>query len=92
MSLTTPFSLRQTAVFQQPVTVHSLKYRSAQMARQPSLWKEVKYITSISDWVTFELSGILSYEPSQAAETLLFDVRKKARLFPYVKQQCFSSL
>ncbi|WP_366572754.1 FGGY-family carbohydrate kinase [Bacillus velezensis] len=46
-------------------------------ARQPSLWKEVKYITSISDWVTFELSGILSYEPSQAAETLLFDVRKK---------------
>lgn len=47
-------------------------------ARQPSLWKEVKYITSISDWVTFELSGILSYEPSQAAETLLFDVRKKA--------------
>lgn len=46
-------------------------------ARQPSLWKEVKYITSISDWVTFELSGILSYEPSQAAETLLFDVRKR---------------
>lgn len=32
-------------------------------ARQPSLWKEVKYITSISDWVTFELSGILSYDP-----------------------------
>ncbi|MBT2575268.1 sugar kinase [Bacillus sp. ISL-51] len=46
--------------------------------RRPSLWKEVHQMTSISDWVTFELSGILSYEPSQAAETLLFDVKKNA--------------
>lgn len=48
--------------------------------RQPSLWKEVYQMTSISDWVTYELSGILSYEPSQAAETLLFDVKKMSGL------------
>src|SRR5690606_9950301 len=34
--------------------------------------------TSISDWVQFQFSGVLSYEHSQASETLLYDVNKKA--------------
>ncbi|MCY7822170.1 FGGY family carbohydrate kinase, partial [Bacillus inaquosorum] len=44
--------------------------------RQPSLWKKTASFTSISDWVTYQLSGILTYEPSQAIETLLFDVKQ----------------
>ncbi|MCO4850582.1 FGGY-family carbohydrate kinase [Bacillus vallismortis] len=44
--------------------------------RQPSLWEKTVSFTSISDWVTYKLSGILTYEPSQATETLLFDVKQ----------------
>ncbi|WP_445429433.1 FGGY-family carbohydrate kinase [Bacillus atrophaeus] len=44
--------------------------------RQPSLWKQVSQFTSISDWITYKLTGILTYEPSQATETLLFDVNQ----------------
>ncbi|MDU0153762.1 FGGY-family carbohydrate kinase [Bacillus cabrialesii] len=44
--------------------------------RQPSLWEKTASFTSISDWVTYQLSGILTYEPSQATETLLFDVKQ----------------
>ncbi|MFK2825951.1 FGGY family carbohydrate kinase [Bacillus sp. B190/17] len=45
--------------------------------RQPLLWDQITSFTSISDWVTYKLSGVLIYEPSQATETLLYDVRKK---------------
>jgi autoinducer 2 (AI-2) kinase len=41
---------------------------------KPEIWKQVVKFTSISDWVTYLLSGELVYEPSQATETLLFDV------------------
>lgn len=44
--------------------------------RQPSLWEKTASFTSISDWVTYQLSGVLTYEPSQATETLLFDVKQ----------------
>ncbi|MBY4604140.1 MULTISPECIES: FGGY-family carbohydrate kinase [Bacillus] len=44
--------------------------------RQPSLWQKTASFTSISDWVTYQLSGVLTYEPSQATETLLFDVKQ----------------
>ncbi|MEK5081877.1 FGGY-family carbohydrate kinase [Bacillus sp. FSL H8-0515] len=44
--------------------------------RQPSLWEKTASFTSISDWVTYQLSGKLTYEPSQATETLLFDVKQ----------------
>lgn len=45
--------------------------------RQPLLWDKLVTFTSISDWVTYKLSGVLVYEPSQATETLLYDVQKK---------------
>lgn len=45
--------------------------------RQPDLWEKVKSFTSISDWVAYKLSDVLIYEPSQATETLLYDVQKQ---------------
>ncbi len=44
--------------------------------KQKSLWDNIYAFTSISDWVTYKLSGVISYEPSQATETMLYDVRK----------------
>ncbi|MBK5443237.1 FGGY-family carbohydrate kinase [Peribacillus sp. TH24] len=45
--------------------------------RQPQLWDKIKYFTSISEWVAYKLSDVLVYEPSQATETLLYDVQKQ---------------
>lgn len=42
--------------------------------RKSDLWKRVAHVTSISDWVQFQFSGVLGYERSQASETLLYDV------------------
>ena len=44
---------------------------------RPDLYKKLDYITSISDWCQFKLSGVLGYEHSQASETLLYDVKGK---------------
>lgn len=43
---------------------------------EPELFHKIACFCSISDWITYQLSGILCYEPSQATETLLYDVRK----------------
>jgi len=45
--------------------------------RKDELWNRVVSFTSISDWVQFQFSGVLSYEHSQASETLLYDVNAK---------------
>lgn len=42
--------------------------------RHPQQYQRLNRFTSISDWVTYALSGVLSYEPSQACETLLYNV------------------
>ncbi|WP_322904879.1 FGGY-family carbohydrate kinase [Paenibacillus sp. SGZ-1009] len=42
--------------------------------RRRAQYEALQRFTSISDWVTYELSGQLLYEPSQACETLLYDV------------------
>jgi autoinducer-2 kinase len=42
--------------------------------RQPLLFEKAASFTSISDWITYQLTGKVVYEPSQAAETLLYDV------------------
>ncbi|WP_165972064.1 FGGY-family carbohydrate kinase [Paenibacillus piri] len=43
---------------------------------QPDLWQRIQSFCSMSDWVGYMLSGRLVYEPSQATETLLYDVRR----------------
>lgn len=45
--------------------------------RQPDIWNRIKTFTSISDWIAYQLSGVLVYEPSQATETLLYDVERQ---------------
>ena len=40
-------------------------------------WKDLAVFLSISDWVTWQLTGIAQYEHSQASETLLYDIAKK---------------
>lgn len=44
--------------------------------RQPHIWEQISTFTSISDWIGYELTGQLVYEPSQASETSLFDIEE----------------
>jgi autoinducer 2 (AI-2) kinase len=44
--------------------------------RRPDLWSGFSFFLSISDWVEYKLTGVASYEHSQASETLLYDVAK----------------
>ncbi|TPE42379.1 FGGY-family carbohydrate kinase [Pontibacter mangrovi] len=46
--------------------------------RQPELFNACKTMLSISDWAQFQLSGVKSYEHSQASETQLYDVASKS--------------
>ncbi|MBH8590610.1 sugar kinase [Paenactinomyces guangxiensis] len=63
-------------VGRRPTTLFSALKLTAVKHEQPDLWHRFKAFTSISDWVTYLLSGELVYEHSQATETLLYDVRK----------------
>ncbi len=42
--------------------------------RRQDIWNKFSVFVSISDWVEFMFSGVISYEHSQASETLLFDI------------------
>jgi autoinducer 2 (AI-2) kinase len=42
--------------------------------RRKETWDGLSFFLSISDWASWELSGIALYEHSQASETLLYDV------------------
>jgi autoinducer-2 kinase len=44
--------------------------------RQQDIWDRIRSFTSISDWIGYQLTGVLGTEPSQACETLLFDASK----------------
>lgn len=45
--------------------------------KRKEIWNDFSTFLSISDWIEYELSGIIHYEHSQASETLLYDVEKK---------------
>ncbi|TDO22900.1 FGGY-family carbohydrate kinase [Pedobacter duraquae] len=54
--------------------------------RRKEIWAQTAQFMSISDWATYQLSGVSHYEHSQASETLLYDVKEKqwsARLCEY---------
>jgi autoinducer 2 (AI-2) kinase len=42
--------------------------------KKTTLWNKFSTFLSISDWVEYQLSGVLHYEHSQASETLLYDI------------------
>jgi len=43
----------------------------------PDIYAQIAYVMSISDWIQYQFSGKPCYEPSQASETLIYDVEKK---------------
>lgn len=47
------------------------------LEKYPEKKSEISKIASISDWVTYKMSGVLVYEHSQASETNLYDVQNK---------------
>jgi autoinducer-2 kinase len=59
-----------------PVTIFSALKLCGVRERQPHIWNQIAAFTSISDWIGYELTGHLVYEPSQASETLLYNVEK----------------
>lgn len=44
---------------------------------KPELYRKIKKLTSLSEWIGLVLTGELVIEPSLACETQLFDIRKK---------------
>nr|WP_295972109.1 autoinducer-2 kinase [uncultured Bacillus sp.] len=44
----------------------------------PAIYKNVKYVTMLNDWIAYRLSGILSVEPSNGCTTGLFDIKKRS--------------
>jgi autoinducer 2 (AI-2) kinase len=43
-------------------------------AERPELWEHAAHALAASDWVTFRLCGEIATDPSQACETLLFEL------------------
>ncbi|RYM07094.1 sugar kinase [Sporolactobacillus sp. THM7-7] len=58
-----------------PTALFSALKLVATREKQPEYWKRLLSFTSISEWMTYMLSGELVFEPSQATETLLYDVK-----------------
>lgn len=44
----------------------------------PEDFKQMDKMVSISDWATYELTGVLSYEHAQASETLVYSVGEQS--------------
>lgn len=57
-----------------PTSLFSVYKLIGTRERNPEMWENSSTFLSISDWVTWELSGEFAYEHSQASETLLYDV------------------
>jgi len=52
----------------------------------PQAWKRAATLMTLSDWVAFRLCGERATDPSQAGETLLFDVLKRDWAWDLVEQ------
>jgi autoinducer 2 (AI-2) kinase len=44
---------------------------------QPALFDRIKYVTTIDGWLCHQITGSPAEEPSQAAGTMLFDIRRR---------------
>jgi autoinducer 2 (AI-2) kinase len=60
-----------------PTSLFSVMKLQGIRRRRDDLWQQLHTFTSISDWIGFQLSGVVGYEHSQASETLLYDVARK---------------
>lgn len=43
----------------------------------PEIYKRVKYVTMLNDWITYRLTNIISVEPSNGCTTGLFNLKKR---------------
>jgi len=46
-------------------------------ANEPDVVNNMRYVTTIDGWICFKITGEPAEEPSQAAGTMLFDIRKR---------------
>lgn len=54
-------------------------FPAVKLARLPEgLAARTAAVTSVSEWLAYELTGTLAFEASQAGDTLLFDIRRRA--------------
>ena len=44
---------------------------------KPQIYKRVKYISMISDWILFKLSGVIASEPSNAGTSGIYSLKKR---------------
>ncbi len=58
-----------------PLPIHSAARLQWLKAERPDDFARITDVLSISDWIAFGLSGERASDPSQAGETLLFDLR-----------------
>lgn len=61
-----------------PTSLFSVMKLHGIRRRREDIWRQTNTFTSISDWIGYQLSGMLGYEHSQASETLLYDVARKS--------------
>ena len=43
----------------------------------PDIYKKVKYVTMLNDWITYRLTDVISVEPSNGCTTGIFDIKKR---------------
>lgn len=60
-----------------PTSLFSVMKLHGIRRRHEKVWQQTAAFTSISDWIGYQLTGIIGYEHSQASETLLYDVARK---------------
>jgi autoinducer 2 (AI-2) kinase len=46
-------------------------------SNEPDIFESMKYVTTIDGWIYFKLTGKPAEEPSQAAGTMLFDIKRR---------------
>ncbi|MHA1270630.1 MAG: FGGY-family carbohydrate kinase [Candidatus Helarchaeota archaeon] len=45
--------------------------------KEPEIYKKIRMLLMMNDWILYKLSGVYSTEPSAACETEILDVRKR---------------
>ncbi len=58
-------------------------------ANRPDAWRSAAKLLSLSDWVAFRLCGEMASEPSQAGESLLFDVARREWAWDFIDELGF---
>ncbi|MBW2697053.1 MAG: FGGY-family carbohydrate kinase, partial [Deltaproteobacteria bacterium] len=69
-----------------PYPIHTAARLQWLQAERPDDFARVRDVLSMSDWVAFKLSGERASDPSQAGETLLFDLHTRSWSEKWIEQ------